>query len=51
VRSSCRGPPGTRELPVTRTPYVLAYRICADEIQILAVIHGAERWPTAFSGE
>jgi toxin ParE1/3/4 len=43
--------PGTRELPVTRTPYVIAYRICGDEIQILAVIHGAERWPTAFSGE
>jgi toxin ParE1/3/4 len=40
---------GTRELAVARTPYVIAYRICQDEIQILAVIHGAQRWPAAFN--
>jgi toxin ParE1/3/4 len=43
--------PGTRELAVTRTPYVIPYRICGDEIQILAVIHGAQRWATAFRSE
>lgn len=40
---------GTRELAVARTPYVIAYRIPQDEIQILAVLHGAQRWPTTFS--
>ncbi|MGB7590400.1 MAG: type II toxin-antitoxin system RelE/ParE family toxin [Terriglobia bacterium] len=41
---------GTRELAVARTPYVIAYRIREDEIQILAVLHGGQRWPTTFSG-
>ena len=40
---------GTRELAVARTPYVIAYRIHRDEVQILAVLHGARRWPTSFS--
>lgn len=39
---------GTRELVVAATPYVIPYRICQHEIQILAVIHGARRWPTSF---
>jgi toxin ParE1/3/4 len=39
----------TRELAVARTPYIIAYRIHRDEIQILAVLHGAQRWPTAFN--
>jgi toxin ParE1/3/4 len=40
---------GTRELVVVGTPYVIAYRIHWDQIQILAVLHGARRWPTAFN--
>ena len=40
---------GTRELAVAGTPYVIAYRIRQNEIQILAVLHGAQRWPTTFS--
>jgi toxin ParE1/3/4 len=40
---------GTRELAITRTPYVIAYRVHTDEIQILAILHGAQRWPTTFS--
>jgi toxin ParE1/3/4 len=40
---------GTRELVVAGTPYVIAYRIHRDEIHILAVLHGARRWPTAFN--
>ena len=40
---------GTRELVVAATPYVIAYRIHRDEIQILAVLHSARRWPTTFS--
>ena len=36
---------GTRELVFTRTPYVLVYQIDADEVVILRVRHGAQRWP------
>jgi plasmid stabilization system protein ParE len=41
---------GMKEFAVARTPYVIAYRIRLDEIQILAVLHGAQRWSTTFSG-
>lgn len=37
--------PRTRELVVGRTPYVVAYRVRGSDIQVLAVIHGAQRWP------
>ncbi|MGA2076700.1 MAG: type II toxin-antitoxin system RelE/ParE family toxin [Terriglobia bacterium] len=40
---------GTRELVVARTPYIVAYRVQQNEIQILAVLHGAQRWPSTFS--
>jgi len=36
---------GTRELVITGTPFIVAYRIRRDQIQILAVLHGARRWP------
>lgn len=36
---------GTRELGVSRTPYVVAYRLRADVIEILRVMHGRQRWP------
>lgn len=36
---------GTRELVVTGTPYVVPYRIKSDEVTILAIMHGARRWP------
>jgi addiction module RelE/StbE family toxin len=36
---------GTRELVIAETPYVVPYRVIDDDIQILAVIHGARRWP------
>jgi toxin ParE1/3/4 len=39
---------GMRELAIAPTPYVIAYRICQDEIQVLAVLHGSRRWPTTF---
>jgi toxin ParE1/3/4 len=37
--------PGTRELVVARTPFVVAYRIRADAIEVARVLHGARRWP------
>ena len=38
---------GTRELVVSRTPYVVAYRVRAERIEILRVLHGRQRWPDA----
>ena len=38
---------GTRELVVARLPYIVVYRIDDDEIVILRVLHGAQRWPPA----
>lgn len=39
---------GTRELVVTGTPFIVAYRLRRDAIQILAVLHGARKWPERF---
>jgi toxin ParE1/3/4 len=39
---------GTRELVVPRTPFVVPYRVVGDDVQILAVFHGARRWPETF---
>lgn len=36
---------GTRELVVTGTPYVIAYRIEGNVVVILRLLHGAQRWP------
>lgn len=36
---------GTRELVVSDTPYIVAYRVQSEEIQILAIKHGAQQWP------
>lgn len=39
---------GTRELVVSRTPYIVAYRSKGDAIHILRVLHGAQQWPVRF---
>jgi plasmid stabilization system protein ParE len=39
------GRPGTGELVMPRTPYLVAYRIKGSEVQILRVYHGARSWP------
>jgi toxin ParE1/3/4 len=36
---------GTRELVVSRTPFVVPYRIVERDIQIIAVLHGRRAWP------
>jgi toxin ParE1/3/4 len=38
---------GTRELVISRTPYVTVYRQRGDVIEILRVLHGRQRWPDA----
>lgn len=40
---------GTRELVLSGTNYILPYRIIEQEIQVLAVLHGAQQWPDQFS--
>lgn len=36
---------GTRELVILRTPYLIAYRVTETQVEVLAVLHGARRWP------
>ena len=49
-----KGRPGrrrdTRELVVAGTPYIVAYSVRSSALVILAVIHGARRWPRSFTG-
>ena len=40
--------PGTRELVIPRTPFIVPYRVQGDTIQVLRVFHGARRWPERF---
>ena len=40
--------PGTREMVVTGTSYIVPYRVVANEVQILRVLHGARKWPEKF---
>jgi len=39
---------GTREIVITRTPFIVAYRAGAGHVEILAVLHTACRWPESF---
>lgn len=41
--------PETHELVITRTPYIVAYRVTPERIVILSLVHGARRWPEGFS--
>ncbi len=40
--------PGTRELVIPRTPFIVPYRLQDNTIQVLRVFHGARRWPDRF---
>ena len=40
--------PGTRELVITSQPYIVAYRIRGQTIDIIAILHGAQKWPERF---
>ena len=37
--------PGTRELVISKTPFLLVYRVEIDVITILRLFHGAQDWP------
>ena len=40
--------PGTRELVIPRTPFIVPYHVRNNRIQILRVYDGARRWPEKF---
>ena len=40
--------PGTRELVVQDTPYIIPYRVRSGVVEILRVFHAARRWPSEF---
>lgn len=39
---------GTRELVIPGTPFLAAYRISGKHVDVLAILHGARQWPSAF---
>jgi addiction module RelE/StbE family toxin len=41
---------GTRELVISRTPYIAAYRIAGNTVRILRLLHGAQQWPDDMPG-
>lgn len=38
--------PGTRELIVLGTPYIVPYRVRGDAVEILRIFHAARKWPS-----
>ena len=40
--------PGTREVVVSGTPYIVPYRVRDETVEILRVFHGARKWPEKF---
>jgi plasmid stabilization system protein ParE len=39
---------GTSELVVDGTPFIVAYRIRDETVEILAVLHSSRKWPDDF---
>jgi toxin ParE1/3/4 len=39
---------GTRELVILGTPFLVAYRLRRKRVEILALLHGARKWPDHF---
>jgi toxin ParE1/3/4 len=39
----------TRELVISRTPYIVAYRVTGNTVRVLRVLHGSRRWPDEMS--
>jgi toxin ParE1/3/4 len=40
--------PGTRELIIGGTPFIVPYRIREDVVEIIVVFHAARKWPDRF---
>jgi toxin ParE1/3/4 len=37
--------PHTREFVVSGTPYILPYRVRGNAVEVLRVLHAAQKWP------
>lgn len=42
--------PGTREVIIGGTPFILPYRVKDNTLQILRALHSSRKWPVKFSG-
>jgi toxin ParE1/3/4 len=42
--------PGTRELVIPGTPFIVPYRVVGNTIQILRIYHSARQWSETFEG-
>ena len=40
--------PGTHELVIGGTPFILPYRVKDNTVQILRVLHSSRKWPLKF---
>jgi toxin ParE1/3/4 len=40
--------PGTRELVIPKTSFIVPYRVVGNAIEVLRIFHGARRWPDSF---
>ena len=38
----------TRELILADIPYIVAYRVTATHVEVLTVMHAAQKWPQEF---
>lgn len=36
---------GTRELVISRTPFIVVYRVKGKRIELLRLLHGSQKWP------
>jgi toxin ParE1/3/4 len=36
---------GTREVVLSRLPYIVIYQITGDVIHVVRILHGAQKWP------
>ena len=36
---------GTREMVIPRTPYFIVYRVKRGGLDLIALLHGSQRWP------
>ena len=36
---------GTRELVISKTPFIIVYRIKGKRIEIMRMLHGSQQWP------
>ena len=42
---------GTRELVISRTPFVVVYRLKGRRIELLRLLHGSQQWPPLKDGK